>query len=82
MELEKGEYQFTFINNEILLASGKYYFNIGMSNYERNLQHIENAGILTIAETGEIVVRENKIIRTAGTGVILNTREYNIEKIE
>jgi lipopolysaccharide transport system ATP-binding protein len=80
MELEKGEYRFTFVNNEIIFASGKYYFNIGMSNYERNLQYIENAGVLTISEIGDIVVQDNKIIRTSGTGVILNSRDYFIEK--
>ena len=66
MDIEAGNYEATFTEEQLLLSSGLYNIAVGISSYEKSIQYIENAAIINISEIGVITLSKS-IIRTTGT---------------
>jgi lipopolysaccharide transport system ATP-binding protein len=81
MEIQEGEYEAIFKNDNILLASGNYPLTLGLSNYEKSFHTIENVISLEVADIkNDSIKNDSQLIRTAGSGLILNQSKVIINK--
>lgn len=78
-DLDPGDYTAVFQENNLILAMDVYTINLGLSSYEKTIQYIENVASLTISDV-TVPELDDTIIRTAGTGFILNPMEIKILK--
>jgi lipopolysaccharide transport system ATP-binding protein len=76
-DLEKGEYEAVFKEENLLFAAGTYQLGIGLSSFERSFHHVENAATVTIADIPGGTL-DKSIIRTSGTGLLLNPMNISI----
>jgi lipopolysaccharide transport system ATP-binding protein len=76
-----GSYYAIFEQNFLILATDTYGITIGLSSYEKPLQYLENVASFTISDT-MFAGLDNSIIRTAGSGLILNPMNIQIVKID
>lgn len=72
-----GKYSASFQQNEIILATDTYHVTLGLSTYERPIQYLENCASFTTSNSLHDGL-DKKIIRTSGTGLVLNQMEINI----
>lgn len=70
-DLNKGEHQITFWNDEVLYAAGTYYLTLGLSTHERTIHYLSSELSFMIIETGKEKI-DKRIIRLKGNGFILN----------
>ena len=78
-QMNSGSYEAVFKNDKLLFASGSYELTLGLSEYERSFHFVERAINLDIIEIkDESIISEEKIIRTSGTGMIINTMNITI----
>ena len=78
-DLLPGQYTATFQEKQIVLATDTYNITLGLSSYEKSIQHIE--GIASFRVSDAIFHDVDKsIIRTSGTGLILNPMDVEILK--
>ena len=69
--LNSGKYELIFTNDSILFAAGTYYVTLGLSSYERSLNYLPVVISFTIIENTKFKY-DSRILRTKGTGLILN----------
>jgi lipopolysaccharide transport system ATP-binding protein len=81
VDLEKGDYEVVFKEENLMLASGKYHINIGLSSYQRTVQYIEDVGSLNISDVTDSGL-DASIIRTSRTGFFLNPMDVKISTIK
>jgi lipopolysaccharide transport system ATP-binding protein len=80
-QIEEGEYEAIFKNDQLLLASGNYFLALGLSNYEKPFHFIEHAIDLEVADIKDGSVKDDlQLVRTAGNGFILNQAKVIIKK--
>ncbi|MDB4927025.1 ABC transporter ATP-binding protein [Mucilaginibacter sp.] len=77
VDITAGKYEAVFIESDLLLASGRYGLNVGLSSYEKAIQYIENAAYINISDISADNL-DKSIIRTSGIGVLLNPMEITI----
>jgi lipopolysaccharide transport system ATP-binding protein len=70
-DMEKGNYEVVFRELQLLFAAGTYQLAVGLSSFERTFHFVENAAVITIADVPGAAI-DKSIIRTSGTGFILN----------
>jgi len=76
-DLLPGQYTATFQEKEIILATDTYNITLGLSSYEKSIQHIEGVASFKISDAIFHDI-DKSIIRTSGTGLILNPMDINI----
>lgn len=79
-DLDDGYYEAVFMEDELLLSPGCYVLGLGLSNYERSVHYIENAGTITIADLADPIL-DKSIVRINNVGLILNPMSIAISKI-
>lgn len=80
---EPGVYEAVFINDELLFATGHYRMAVGLSNNETSFHFIEEAlsfEVLDIKE--EEIKNDERVLRTSGTGVVINPITVNVKLVE
>lgn len=81
MEIETGKYEAIFRNEEVLLTAGSYSLTLGLSIYEKSFHTIDNAIDLEIVNIKNDAVKNNlQLVRTTGSGIILNQAKVIINK--
>ncbi|MCX2575934.1 ABC transporter ATP-binding protein [Pedobacter sandarakinus] len=75
--LAPGKYTAIFKESHLIFATDTYHINLGLSSYEKSIQYIEDVASFTISDAISSDLDES-IIRTAGTGLILNPMEIHI----
>ncbi len=81
MEIEKGAYEVQFKNDQIMLAAGNYSIILGLSNYEKAFHYIESAIEIEVSDIKHDSVKNDpRLIKTNGSGVLLNPLEIIISK--
>jgi ABC-type polysaccharide/polyol phosphate transport system ATPase subunit len=82
LKLGNGIYEVIFKNTEILLASGSYSFTLGLSNYEKAFHYIEDILKIEIEDIkDDSIISNDQIIRTKGSGILLNSFPFQLYKL-
>ena len=79
-DIDPGEYQVTFQNNDLLLTTGMYKLVVGLSANERTFQYVDDLISLSISDAGSTAAN-NRIVNTQ-SGLILNPMDVQIKKID
>jgi lipopolysaccharide transport system ATP-binding protein len=81
IDLEAGDYEAVFKEDNLLLSTGSYNISAGLSSYEKTIQYLEGvAGINVSTIANEML--DKSIIRTSGTGILLNPMHVDILQSE
>ncbi|TCD02201.1 ATP-binding cassette domain-containing protein [Pedobacter frigidisoli] len=75
--MQAGRYTAIFQQNDLILATDTYYVTVGLSSYERSIQYLENIATFTVSDALYSGL-DKTIIRTTGTGIILNPMRIKI----
>lgn len=78
-DLNHGEYEVTFLGDDIILAEGIYNIVIGLSSNKVTFQYIQEAGYLNISEVSSIY-NDNQIVNSKSS-LIINQMKNQIVKI-
>lgn len=79
VDITAGEYDAVFTEDQLLLATGQYNLAIGLSSSEQAIQYVENVAQINISSIA-VDDLDKRIIRTSGTGVLLNTMGIHIDR--
>jgi lipopolysaccharide transport system ATP-binding protein len=79
-DLEKGDYEAVFKEDNLLFAAGSYQLGIGLSSFERTIQFVENVASVTITDVPDRNL-DKSIIRTSGAGLLLNPMQISISSL-
>jgi len=75
-DMEKGEYEALFINDEIMLTKGIYNIILGLSENKIAFQYIDKGISLNISDVSDLV-KEEKIVNT-DSGLVINQMKTRI----
>jgi lipopolysaccharide transport system ATP-binding protein len=79
-DLEPGNYEAVFEDPyHIMLRSGFYSCNIGLSSFQKSFHYIEDAAVLEISENGK-QIDETRILRSDGGNILINPMDVSIIK--
>jgi lipopolysaccharide transport system ATP-binding protein len=70
-DIEPGNYQFVFREEEIVLGTGRYWFIVGLSGSHQTFHYVERAGALEMADYSE----GGNFVRVSKVGFLLNPME-------
>lgn len=76
-DLQAGDYQAVFKEEQLLFAGGTYYLALGLSSYERAIHYVENVATLFISDAPDTSL-DKTIVRTSGAGLVLNPMDVQI----
>ena len=79
-DLEPGDYEVIFKEDNLLFASGVYNLVLGLSTYGRTIQYIENVASIKISDMASSDL-DQTILRTSGCGFFVNPMPTQISKI-
>ena len=79
-DLEIGEYEGVFEQNNIIYSAGSYQLTFGLSTYLRSFQFVPNAASIVITEPA-IANFDKRIIKIKNNGVILNQMDVTLNKL-
>jgi len=80
MDLDRGNYEAVFSENQLLLSVGNYSIALGLSTYEKAIQYLENIASFTISDAQDERL-DKAIIRISGSGLVLNPMDILINKM-
>ncbi|GDX62470.1 hypothetical protein LBMAG34_0040 [Candidatus Saccharibacteria bacterium] len=79
--INAGLYKFNFKFDDLLLATGNYYFNIGLDHHRENIQYFDNALNIEITEGIKNKTNANVLADySSNSGIIKNQPGYTLEK--
>jgi lipopolysaccharide transport system ATP-binding protein len=78
-DMQPGEYEIIFDNNDLLLTTGIYKLVIGLSSNERAFQYEDNIVSVCISDAGD-VANEKRVVNTQ-SGLILNPMSVKMTKL-
>lgn len=78
-DIEEGEYEIIFNNNDLLLTPGIYSIIIGLSSEQRAFQYVDDLVTISISDAGDIS-QNNRVINTQ-SGLILNPMPVSLKKL-
>jgi lipopolysaccharide transport system ATP-binding protein len=81
VDLDAGDYEAVFREDQLLLAAGTYHLVLGLSSFERSIHYIENVASITISDIGDPTL-DKTIVRTSGVGLILNPMKIEISALK
>lgn len=76
--MEAGEFEAVFSNDDIQLTSGHYKLVVGLSTYGRVIHYNDQAGRLVISDAGEFALNP-RIVNTQ-SGLLLNLMDIKINR--
>jgi lipopolysaccharide transport system ATP-binding protein len=76
--LGPGDYEAVFRENDLLIATGRYYIVIGMSSFETTFFYTERAGVLEISRYSKGI----DAVRIADCGLLLNPMAIDIREAD
>ena len=79
--MEPGNYEAVFSEKTLFLSAGQYGVAVGLSSSEQAIQYIENAAQISVSSVAVDSLNKT-IIRTSGTGILLNPMNIDITRIE
>jgi lipopolysaccharide transport system ATP-binding protein len=79
-DLDEGNYEAVFINQDIIYTEGQYKLVIGLSSEKRVIQYKEDAGYVSISDVSAIPESEG-IINTK-SGIVINQMKTVISQVE
>jgi lipopolysaccharide transport system ATP-binding protein len=77
MDIEPGQYEFTFKENDKFYTSGKYKLIVGISSREKTIQYVDDEVTIEFDEEFD----KEKFITTSA-GLILNQMQIDFKKID
>jgi len=80
MELGAGSYEAVFVEDNLIMAPGSYNIIVGMSNYERSVHYVENAGVINISQVTHSSL-PSSVIRVNHVGMLLNPMKVTINTL-
>ena len=80
MDLEAGDYEAVFKEEQLLFATGTYNLALGLSSFERSIHYVENVATISISNVADSTL-DKTIVRTSGTGLFLNPMNVDISII-
>jgi lipopolysaccharide transport system ATP-binding protein len=78
-DLDPGEYEVLFTNNDVLYTEGQYKLVIGLSSEQRVIQYNDHAGLINISDVSD--ANYDKRIVNTKSALILNQMDSIIKKI-
>lgn len=78
-DIQPGEYELIFNNDDLMLTTGIYNVVIGLSSEQRAFQYVDNVVSVSISDAGETA--QNKRIVNTQSGLILNPMSVIFNKI-
>jgi lipopolysaccharide transport system ATP-binding protein len=78
-DMQVGEYEMIFDNNDIMLTTGIYKLVIGLSSNQRAFQYIDDLVSISISDAGT-VASDDRIVNTQ-SGLILNPMKVTLNKL-
>jgi ABC-type polysaccharide/polyol phosphate transport system ATPase subunit len=78
MDLEAGEYEVLFKENELMFGEGRLLISVGMSSYEKAIHYVEDFAYINFTAIN-CKINDSRIIRTAAS-TILNPMEIKLFK--
>jgi hypothetical protein len=79
-DLEEGDYEAVFKEDQLLLSEGSYQLTIGLSSFERTIHYTENAATIAISNIPDPAL-DKSIVRTSGTGLLLNPMHVTVSSL-
>ncbi len=80
-DMEKGDYQVLFREDQLLFSSGSYHLVVGLSSYEKPIHYVENVASIIISDVPASSL-DKSIVRTSGTGFLINPMKVSVSKLE
>ncbi len=77
-DMEKGEYQVVFKNNDVLFTTGVYKLVVGLSGNLKAFHYVEEAARIMISDAG-VIAYNTRVVNTK-SGLILNPMEIIISE--
>lgn len=78
-DMEKGNYEIVFENNDLMLTTGTYNLIIGLSSNGNAFQYDDNSITICISDAG-VISKNNRVLNTQ-SGLILNPMSVSLNKI-
>lgn len=79
-DLAEGEYEAVFTENQLIFAPGSYNLILGLTNYERSIQYLENVATFTVSDVIDPLLPKS-ILKVTDVGVFLNPMDISINAI-
>jgi len=79
VKVAPGLYEAVLSYTDMILSSGRYNITIGLSNYEKSFAYYPDVATVLISDIS--VVRDERVVRTRATGLILNPLNIYVSKI-
>ncbi len=79
-DLEAGQYEAVFREEDLHFSSGTYKIVLGLSSHERTFHYIEDAANFSILPIASKSLNES-VIRTSGSGLVLNPMPIEITPV-
>ncbi|WP_018611019.1 ABC transporter ATP-binding protein [Segetibacter koreensis] len=80
-DLEAGNYEAVFKEDQLLFAADTYHLTLGLSSYERAIHYVENVAAINISDAADSTL-DPSIVRTSGVGVLLNPMNIDISLLQ
>ncbi len=74
-----GQYEAVLSYTDIILSSGRYSIAVGLSNYEKSFAYHADIIQVLISDVSEL--RDERIVKTRASGLILNPLDIYVSKI-
>ena len=78
-QIAPGQYEALLSYTDIILSSGRYNVAVGLSNYEKTFAYYPDVAKVLISDISN--VRDERVVRTRATGLILNPLNIYVSKI-
>lgn len=78
-DLQPGDYEIIFNNDDLMLTTGVYTAVIGLSTEQKAFQYVDNVVSLSISDAGD--TSQNKRIVNTQSGLILNPMSVSLRKL-
>lgn len=80
-DLDAGTYEAIFEDPyHIMLKSGFYSLNIGLTSFQRPFHHVDDIVTLEVSENGKLI-DETRILRSDGGNILINPMDIAIKKL-
>jgi len=77
--LAAGSYEAVIEDNTVMMTSGFYFLNVGLTSYHKAFHYVEEAATLEITEEGK-QVDETRVFHTSGGHIIVNPMQIEIRR--
>jgi len=79
VNVSAGTYEAVLSYTDLILSSGRYSIAVGLSNYEKSFAYYADVIQVLISDISDI--KDERIIKTKSSGLILNPLDIYVSKI-